>query len=170
MIHTRVLRTLLAAAALSLAVPSHGTDTQRAGRYLDRTTLVHDGAQLNPLEQVADLDFSSRLTVGEALRSALAGTGYRLLEPGSHPHAESRALLASRVAMPHQTFDGKRVDSVISALVGEGRGYRIEIDHVARRIRIVPILPAPREGIDRPVMSAKSRYVVNAPFSASGDR
>ena len=135
-------RRLIAAAscAVLLPVPAVLADaTERAGRYLDRSVLVHEAARLNPLEQVADLRFGSRVTVAEALRTALAGTGYRLLDPEDHPDAEARSLLRGRIAIPHETFDGKRVDSVIAAVVGAGRGFRLEVDHAGRRIRIVPV-------------------------------
>ena len=115
-----------------------GDDSRRVGRYLDKSVLVHEAAQLNPLEQVAHLRFSSRVTVAEALRSALTGTGYQLLDPDAH-HEHSRALLESRLAIPHQNFDDKRIDSVIAAVVGAGRGFTLEVDHVARRIRVVPL-------------------------------
>ena len=65
---------LVAALLLGLACNSWAEDTRQVGRYLDRSVLVHEAAQLNPLEQVARLKFSSRITVAEALRSALAGT------------------------------------------------------------------------------------------------
>jgi len=41
------------------------------------------------------------------------------------------------VAIAHARFERKRIDSVIAALVGVGRGYDVEVDHVARMIRIV---------------------------------
>ena len=129
---------LVAALLLGLAVNSWAEDTRQVGRYLDRSVLVHEAAQLNPLEQVARLQFSSRITVAEALRSALAGTGYQLLEPDAH-HDDARALLESRLAIPHQNFEDKRIDSVIAAVVGAGRGFHLEVDQVARRIRVVPL-------------------------------
>ncbi len=135
---TSPLPALGAALLLGLAGHAWGEDVRRAGRYLDRSVLVHEAAQLNPLEQVADLEFSSRISVAEALRSALAGTGYRLLDPGAH-HDDARALLESRLAIPHLNFDDKRVDSVIAAVVGAGRGFHLQVDHVTRRIRVVPL-------------------------------
>ena len=135
--------------AMAPTVHVHADEIKRAGRYIDRSVLVHGAAQLNPLEQVANLQFTSRITVGEALRTALVGTGYRLLDPDRHPHFASRRLLESRLAIPHQNFAEKRIDSVIAALIGAGRSFAIEVDHVARRVRVVPILPA-----DTPVQEA----------------
>ena len=68
----RTIATLCCAALLPAGVAADSTE--RVGRYLDRTVLVHEAAQLNPLEQVADIEIDSRVTVAEALRLALAGT------------------------------------------------------------------------------------------------
>lgn len=130
------------AVSLAVLLPVSGSladTTERAGRYLDRSVLVHETAQLNPLEQVADLRFDSRVTVAGALRTALSGTGYRLLDPEAHPDARARSLLRGRIAIPHEAFDGKRLDSVLAAVAGAGRGFRLEVDHTGRRIRIVPL-------------------------------
>ena len=127
--------------AIALSAVVHAEDSRRAGRYIDRSVLVHERAQLNPLAQVANLRFSSRISIGETLSTALAGTGYRLLDPDAHPHTESRTLLATRLAISHQDFSEKRIDSVISAVIGAGRGFTLEVDHIARQIRVVPILP-----------------------------
>ena len=136
----RTIATLYCAALLPADVAADGTE--RVGRYLDRSVLVHEAAQLNPLEQVVDIEIDSRVTVAEALRLALAGTGYGLVDLEDHPDPESRDLLRGRVAIPHESFNRKRVDSVIAALIGEGRGFYLHVDHVARRIRVVPISPA----------------------------
>lgn len=132
---------IVAVIPIALSTVVHADDTKSAGRYIDRSVLVHGASQLDPLKQVANLRFSSRITVGQALRAALVGTGYRLLDPDSHPHTESRTLLGSRLATPHQKFAEKRIDSVISAVIGAGRGFTLEVDHVARQIRVVQILP-----------------------------
>ena len=132
---------IVAIIAITLSAVVHADDTRRAGRYIDRFVLVHEAAQFNPLAQVATLQFSSRVTIGEALSTALVGTGYRLLRLDVHPQAESRALLVSRLSIPHQTFVKKRIDSVLSAVIGAGRGFTLEVDHVARQIRVVQILP-----------------------------
>lgn len=150
-----------ASAILTLVIPAQipADGTQRAGRYLDRSVIVNEASQLNPLQQVATLEFSSRITVAEALKSALAGTGYHLLDPDVHPDSESRALLRTRLAIPHQQFDTKRIDSVIAAVVGAGRGFGLEVDHVARRIRIVPLrapAPVPKQVSRRPLRAAPS--------------
>ena len=134
-------RAILAPALLAVACVAPADDTRRAGRYLDRTVLVHDAARLNPLRQVADLRFSARISIAGALRTALAGTGYRLLAPDAHPHPGTRALLLGRLAMPHHRFDGRRIDAVIAAIVGVGRGYGLEVDHGARLVRVVPARP-----------------------------
>ena len=105
-----------------------------AGRYLDQNVLVHQAEQLNPLLQVGDLDFSDRITVGEAVRTTLSGTGYRLDE-SVDPLVQS--LLQSRIAISHSRFRSKRIDSVIAAIVGVGRGFDVQVDHATRRIRIV---------------------------------
>ena len=146
-----LLAAIVAVFGIVLPATVYTDDTGRSGRYIDRSELVHGTAQLNPLKQVADLQFSSRISVGEALNTALIGTGYRLLERDAHPHSESRTLLESRLAIPHQYFSEKRTDSVISAVVGAGRGFTLEVDHVDRQIRVVPILP-----IDSP--SARPPY------------
>lgn len=127
--------------AIGLSGVVHADNTRSVGRYIDRSVLVHEAAQLNPLEQVANLQFSSRITIGEALSTALVGTGYHLLDPDGHLQIESRTLLESRLAISHQNFAEKRIDSVISAVIGAGRGFTLEVDHVARQIRVVPILP-----------------------------
>lgn len=67
--------TMVSCAAFLPAQSALADGTERIGRYLERSVLVHESAQLNPLEQVADLEFSSRITVTEALRLALAGAG-----------------------------------------------------------------------------------------------
>lgn len=125
-------------AFLPLAVLCSGgvsADTVPAGRYLDVNVRVDAPEQLNPLRMIGDLQFSDRVSVGEAVETALAGTGYRLAD--SH-HADVRRLLDSRVAIPHIRFEQKRVDSVIAAIVGVGRGYDVQVDHAGRMIRIVP--------------------------------
>lgn len=113
-----------------------GNDTVPAGRYLDLEVRVHAPEQLNPLLMVGDLQFSDRVSVGEAVVTALSGTGYRLADSR---HDSVRAVLASRVAIPHIRFEQKRIDSVIAAIVGAGRGYDVQVDHTARLIRIVPL-------------------------------
>lgn len=128
--------------------PTRAADTLPAGRYLDRSVAVHDISQLNPLRQVARLEFSDRITVAGAVRSALAGTGYQLLDPDAHDHPGARQLLESRIAVPHLEFDSLRIDSVVSAIVGAGRGWEIQVNHVSRTVRIVPaIFPEPRESV-----------------------
>ncbi len=150
-------RTLaMVSCAALLPVAAQANATERVGRYLDRSVLVHEAAQLNPLEQVADLEFSSRITVSEALRLALAGTGYDLLDPDSHPDPESRKLLRGRIAIPHESFSSKRIDSVIAALVGAGRGYHLQVDHLARLVRVVPVRPAAAMALPAPMRTAGS--------------
>lgn len=126
--------------AITLSTVVHADDTLRAGRYVDRSVLVHNAAQLNPLAQVANLHFSSRITVGDALRTALIGTGYHLVDPAAHPYTESRAILGTRLAIPHQNFAEKRIDSIISAVIGAGHGFTLEVDHIARQVRVIPAL------------------------------
>lgn len=126
---------------IALSAVVHADHANSAGRYIDQSVLVHDTSQLDPLKQVANLQFNSRITVGEALRTALVGTGYRLLDPDAHPHSESHTLLVSRLAIPHQDFFEIRIDSALSAVIGAGRGFTLEVDHVARQIRVVPIFP-----------------------------
>jgi len=104
------------------------------GRYLDQNVLVHQAGKLNPLRQVGDLEFSDRITIGEAVRTALSGTGYRLHEPAD---PMVRTLLESRLAVAHLRFRNKRIDSVIAAIVGTGRGFDLQVDHMTRRLRIV---------------------------------
>ncbi|MYB34924.1 MAG: hypothetical protein F4X92_07350 [Gammaproteobacteria bacterium] len=123
------------------AVPA--SDTVPAGRYLDLSVRVDAPEQLNPLRMIGDLQFSDRVSVGEAVRTALAGTGYRL---AGSAHPVVQALLDSRVALPHMRFENKRIDSVIGAIVGTGRGYDVQVDHAARLIRVVPSL---RQGMMR---------------------
>jgi len=62
-------------ALMSAGIMSSGAVPR--GRYLDRSVRVHDAAQLNPLRQVLDLRLSDRMSVGSALRTALAGAGSR---------------------------------------------------------------------------------------------
>lgn len=114
-------------------------DTVTAGRYLDVSVRVEAPAQLNPLHMIGDLQFTGRMTVGAAVRTALAGTGYRLAE-SSRPQV--RALLESRLAIPHLRFERKRIDAVIAALVGAGRGYDVQVDHAARLLRVVVAGPS----------------------------
>lgn len=151
--------------AIALSAVVHADDTRRTGRYIDMSVLVHEAAQLNPLEQIANLQFSSRITVGEALRTALVGTGYHLLDPDAHPHSESRTLLGSRLAIPHQNFAGKRIDSVVSAVIGAGRGFTLEVNHVARQVRVVPILP-----VDTPSASLPYRRYLQTSHEQSLER
>ncbi len=148
------------ATVIAIALPTvvHADDTKRVGRYIDRSVLVHEAAQLNPLSQVANLQFSSRISIGEALSTALAGTGYRLLDPDVHPRTESRTLLVSRLAIPHQDFAEKRIDSVISAVIGAGRGFTLEVDHVARQVRVVPVL-----AVETPSARPPYRQYLQAP-------
>lgn len=133
--------TIVAVISITLSAVVHADETRRVGRYFDRIVLVHEAAQLNPLAQVANLQFSSRITIGEALSTALVGTGYRLLDTDAHSHSESHTLLESRLAIPHQNFVEKRIDSIISAVIGVGRGFTLEVDHVARQVRVVPHHP-----------------------------
>ena len=49
---------------------------------------------------------------------------YRLLDPEDHPDPESRNLLQGGSPFPMNLSSRKRVDSVIAAVVGAGRGYR----------------------------------------------
>ncbi len=107
-----------------------------AGRYLDRNVLVHDEAQLDPLKHVVSFSFSPFITVEGALNTALSGTGYRLAP--ADPGPVSR-LLDSQVALSHDRFDEKRIDSVVGALIGSGRGFDLEVDHVERQVRVQPI-------------------------------
>ena len=146
-----LLPVLLLAAGISAG--AQAGDVVPAGRYLDVSVRVDAPEQLNPLLMVGDLQFSDRVTVGEAVRTALAGTGYRLAE-STKPSV--RTLLDSRVAIAHARFERKRIDSVIAALVGVGRGYDVQVDHVSRMIRIVadadngpaavPAVPLPGDG------------------------
>ncbi len=135
----------LASALWLMSVTAPAADTVPVGRYLDRNLQVHEAARLHPLQAVADLTFSDRMSVGEALRSALAGTGYRLQAPGAD-ETEVRQLLATRIAMSHLAFEGRQLDSVIAALVGDGRGFAVEIHHVTRTVRILPALQAVPSG------------------------
>ena len=106
------------------------------GRYLDINVQVQDTAQRNPLRQIVDLQFSDRISIGKAVKTALSGTGYQLTE-SNHPKVQ--LLLSSRLAFVHNRFEQKRIDSAIAAIVGVGRGFEIDVDHLSRVIRIIPI-------------------------------
>lgn len=138
--NTRIALPTMTLFAVLSSWAAMAADSVPAGRYLDRNVQVQDAAQLNPLRQIGSLQFSDRVLIGDAVQTALAGTGYRLAA-GSHPNVH--ALLNSRVALSHIRFDEKRIDSVVAALVGVGRGYALEVDHTARLIRIVPAVQAP---------------------------
>ena len=111
-------------------------DSLVAGRYLDRNVQVYEAAQLDPLKHVVSFEFSPFISIKGALSTALSGTGYRLAP--ADPGPVSR-MLGSPVAHAHNRFTEKRIDSVVGALIGAGRGFDIEVDHVERRVRVHPI-------------------------------
>ena len=61
--HFALRQGAVAAAILTLVIPAQvpADGTQRTGRYLDRSVFVNEAPQLNPLQQVASLAFSSRI-------------------------------------------------------------------------------------------------------------
>lgn len=119
-------------------------DSIVAGRYLDRNVRVYEPAQLDPLKHVVSFEFSPFISIEGALSTALSGTGYRLAS--ADPGPVSR-LLGSPVAHAHNRFSEKRIDSVIGALIGSGRGFDIEVDHVERQVRVQPIDMQPAEPV-----------------------
>ncbi len=122
-------------------------DSLVAGRYLDRNVEVHDAAQLDPLRHVVSFEFSPLISIEGALATALSGTGYRLAP--AEPGPVSR-LLESPVAHAHNHFEEKRIDSVVGALIGAGRGFDLEVDHLARRVRVRPIDTPPAALVRQP--------------------